>query len=374
MSRSSVKRSYDTLCEDTGMAMSSPICGAASSPNVNVACGQQHAMVQLPASAASSASSSSSAPASTAQLFRMHRLEQQQQQQQQHESSSSSNPTGFGSRVCQPPPSTFSLHASSSTSSSASASASPAAASSSSSSLFSPPPCSKRLRKFGASDVSMMEEEGAEDADASNAASPSHQSAFAKLKRPLTGTNNTTATTKRTHRSMCKKRKEKSKGSRALQALVLRPLACLSSRFVLLFLLALRARVFPRPDDLLQVPRSFKKQAIAAALATPSSSSHATPVASSPYIPGPPSSSPSAGSGSAGLPNYHHQLFTYDQVASIVRNAIDMREKAVRAEYDLTLQRLLAEQFESFSNFNKDYISRSMNRGEQQDADNSYYS
>lgn len=115
------------------------------------------------------------------------------------------------------------------------------------------------------------------------------------------------------------------------------------------------------------MPRNYKKQAIAAALAGPSSLHHG-PIAASPHIPPPPSSSPQ----SSGLASYHHQLFTYDQVASIVRNAVEMREAQIRAEYDATLSRLLAEQFESFSNFNKDYISRSMQRSD--DHENSIYS
>jgi len=130
----------------------------------------------------------------------------------------------------------------------------------------------------------------------------------------------------------------------------------------------------PHVDELLSVPRSFKKQAIAAALGmgSPSSSQHAAPVpAPSAHIPAPPSSSAAA----ASTPNYHHQLFTYDQVASIVRNALEVREASIRAEYDATLQRLLAEQFESFSTFNKDYISRNMSsRDQEEDADSSYYS
>lgn len=95
-------------------------------------------------------------------------------------------------------------------------------------------------------------------------------------------------------------------------------------------------------DDLMFVPRSYKKQAIAAALSGPSSSSHATPVAAPPLpgiIPPPPSSNPQVQ-----LPNYHHQLFTYDQVASIVKNALDMREEQIREEYNRTLQELLREQ------------------------------
>jgi hypothetical protein len=92
-------------------------------------------------------------------------------------------------------------------------------------------------------------------------------------------------------------------------------------------------------DDLMFVPHSFKKQAISAALSGPSSSSHATPIAapSCAVIPGPPSSH-------SNLPSYHHQLFTYDQVASIVRNAVERREEQIREEYNKTLQEMLREQ------------------------------
>lgn len=136
--------------------------------------------------------------------------------------------------------------------------------------------------------------------------------------------------------------------------------------------------LLPSSDDLMFVPRAFKKQAIAAALSGPSSSSHATPVCA-PVVGGmsnliPP---PASTTGTA-LPNYHHQLFTYDQVASIVRNAVEMREEQIREEYNRTLQDLLREQFENFSSFNRDYISRNMKARDtaedDEDYENSYYS
>lgn len=144
-------------------------------------------------------------------------------------------------------------------------------------------------------------------------------------------------------------------------------------RSFLIFLSAAVVRLWSLScaEDLLSVPRSYKKQAIAATLQAPSSSSHATPIAASSLsglIPAPPSST-------SQLPSYHHQLFTYDQVASIVRNAVEVREEQIREEYNRILQEQLREQFENFSSFNRDYISRTMkSRDKQEDEDNSYYS
>lgn len=125
-------------------------------------------------------------------------------------------------------------------------------------------------------------------------------------------------------------------------------------------------------DDLMFVPRAYKKQAIAAALAGPnSSSSHARPIAAPTVgtIPAPPSST------GAQLANYHNQLFTYDQVAAIVRNAVELREEQIRTEYDRVLHEQLREQFDNFSSFNRDYVSRAMkNRDKEEDQSDSYYS
>jgi len=45
-------------------------------------------------------------------------------------------------------------------------------------------------------------------------------------------------------------------------------------------------------------------------------------------------------------------------VERIVRTALHMQESRLRDEYDRVLNDALREQFESFSAFNRDYISR----------------
>lgn len=213
--------------------------------------------------------------------------------------------SGFGGFRLTPPTTFASLH-SAAASTAAVPAAQPAHSSPPPPTYFSPAPMSKRVRKHGAVDVSMMEE----GLEAVSDEPVKHASPFHQLKRP-------------------------------------------------------------HLDDLMFVPRAFKKQAINAVLAGPSSAAHATPVAAplGVAIPAPPSST------GATLPNYHHQLFTYDQVASIVRNALEMREEQIRAEYNRVLQEQLREQFENFSSFNRDYISRNMRQIDQQeDQENSYYS
>lgn len=197
-----------------------------------------------------------------------------------------------------------------------SASAFPAASSSSLAgpSYRSPAPLSKRTRKVGQSDVAMDESDGSSGSGAADSGEGAHASPFPRLKRPAV-------------------------------------------------------------EELMFVPRHFKKQATNAILAGPSSAAHASAPNSNPLpvsgvIPPPPSSSPSASSAAS----HAHQLFTYEQVVSIVRNALDLREEQLRSEYDRTLQELLREQFENFSMFNRDYISRSMKALDQADSDNSYYS
>lgn len=54
------------------------------------------------------------------------------------------------------------------------------------------------------------------------------------------------------------------------------------------------------------------------------------------------------------------QLFTSDQVKRILHDALKRQQDLLRAEYDDTLHRLLREQFDSFSAFNRDYISRQL--------------
>ena len=44
----------------------------------------------------------------------------------------------------------------------------------------------------------------------------------------------------------------------------------------------------------------------------------------------------------------------------IVKRAVEAREEALRTEYDKILKDKLGEQFENFSKFNQDYISRQL--------------
>ena len=53
-----------------------------------------------------------------------------------------------------------------------------------------------------------------------------------------------------------------------------------------------------------------------------------------------------------------------DEVRAILNVALGNQEKKLRLEYDQVLQRQLLEQFESFSRFNQEYVSRQMSRDE----------
>jgi len=52
--------------------------------------------------------------------------------------------------------------------------------------------------------------------------------------------------------------------------------------------------------------------------------------------------------------------FTLDQVKAIVAKALQEKEEQLRQEYSTILKEKLAEQFENFSKFNQDYVSRQM--------------
>lgn len=54
--------------------------------------------------------------------------------------------------------------------------------------------------------------------------------------------------------------------------------------------------------------------------------------------------------------------FTREQVERIVRTALQLQETRLREEYDRLLSDRLREQFESFSAFNRDYISRQLQK------------
>mmetsp|Transcript_28408 Transcript_28408/g.57304 ORF Transcript_28408/g.57304 Transcript_28408/m.57304 type:complete len:179 (-) Transcript_28408:179-715(-) len=50
--------------------------------------------------------------------------------------------------------------------------------------------------------------------------------------------------------------------------------------------------------------------------------------------------------------------YTFEEVTSILNKALHEREQTLRNEYNQILQNKLAEQFQSFTRFNQDYISR----------------
>lgn len=56
------------------------------------------------------------------------------------------------------------------------------------------------------------------------------------------------------------------------------------------------------------------------------------------------------------------ELFTMDQVRRIVEDTVQQREAALRREYDRKLNTLLQEQFDNFTRFSQDYISRQLRR------------
>jgi len=52
------------------------------------------------------------------------------------------------------------------------------------------------------------------------------------------------------------------------------------------------------------------------------------------------------------------KMYSHEELTSIVSKVVQQREHALRAEYNKVLQAKLAEQFQSFTKFNEDYISR----------------
>eukprot|EP01111_Echinosteliopsis_oligospora_P010975 TRINITY_DN350_c0_g1_i1.p1 TRINITY_DN350_c0_g1~~TRINITY_DN350_c0_g1_i1.p1 ORF type:complete len:149 (-),score=29.13 TRINITY_DN350_c0_g1_i1:237-683(-) len=62
-------------------------------------------------------------------------------------------------------------------------------------------------------------------------------------------------------------------------------------------------------------------------------------------------------------------VFTESEVKSIVEKAVTEREAAIKLEFERILQDLLQEQFNNFSKFHQDYVSRQI-----KDSDFSYMS
>jgi hypothetical protein len=58
------------------------------------------------------------------------------------------------------------------------------------------------------------------------------------------------------------------------------------------------------------------------------------------------------------------KFYSIDEVKKIVNASLHEREEQIRMEYEMVLQQKLAEQFENFSKFNEDYISRQMKQSE----------
>lgn len=52
------------------------------------------------------------------------------------------------------------------------------------------------------------------------------------------------------------------------------------------------------------------------------------------------------------------KMYSHEELTSIVSKVVEQRERALREDYNKLLQAKLAEQFQSFTKFNEDYISR----------------
>ena len=64
------------------------------------------------------------------------------------------------------------------------------------------------------------------------------------------------------------------------------------------------------------------------------------------------------GGSSAEKEKRREKMYSHEEVTSIVSKVVQQREAAIRAEYNLLLQAKLAEQFQTFTKHNEDYISR----------------
>lgn len=58
------------------------------------------------------------------------------------------------------------------------------------------------------------------------------------------------------------------------------------------------------------------------------------------------------------------RIFTIEEVKQIVKKAVEERDQFMRHQYDTTLQQRLQEQYESFSKFNQDYVSRQLRQSD----------
>lgn len=59
---------------------------------------------------------------------------------------------------------------------------------------------------------------------------------------------------------------------------------------------------------------------------------------------------------------WHGGFFTLEQVQSVLRAGLEEQQLRLMDEFKATTRELLQEQFESFTNFNHDYISRQFTR------------
>ncbi|RUP46598.1 hypothetical protein BC936DRAFT_146747 [Jimgerdemannia flammicorona] len=60
------------------------------------------------------------------------------------------------------------------------------------------------------------------------------------------------------------------------------------------------------------------------------------------------------------MSSYRSRTYSWDEVVKIVDAAVREREGLLRKEYETVVQEKLAEQFQSFTQFNQDYIHRQL--------------
>lgn len=63
-----------------------------------------------------------------------------------------------------------------------------------------------------------------------------------------------------------------------------------------------------------------------------------------------------------GEPKKKEKKFTAAEVQRLINEAVAKREAELREEYDRVLQQLLQQQFESFNNYQQQYVSRHLNK------------
>lgn len=74
--------------------------------------------------------------------------------------------------------------------------------------------------------------------------------------------------------------------------------------------------------------------------------------------PGPAAQTPRTSSAGSDKEAKGEKTYSHEELTSIVSKVVQQREAALREDYNKLLQAKLAEQFQSFTKFNEDYISR----------------